>query len=290
MTLSLLLLAVIIAVIAIPAAQRINDMAETPKLAWLLVLASVAIPVWVALSVLQPGPALSSAAVAKNRDMVQLEFPPGHSLMVTAMLSDDEEAPKTSYALRVQGDGYAQNYTGTVKKKDSGGGPDVDLVDGQGVTDSERSRSGRVGEDLQERYDVPASGLMDVSVINWQGQAAAALRLEVVKGPPSIWLLWGLAGLISLIGLYLDVWEGCDKLAGDMAALAVYGALMPQAGITPLDSLTGLAFAGLGALLVGQFAVGALAWLAQKYRGSMVATIEEPEDEQPRPPPRKRRR
>ena len=46
-----------------------------------------------------------------------------------------------------------------------------------------------------------------------------------------------------VLGLIAELRQGCEKFAGDMAAMACYAALMPQSGITPLDNLRGIAFA-----------------------------------------------
>ena len=188
---------------------------------------------------------------------------------------------------RVKGDKWAQNLTGTVKRSGSGGGPDVDIIDGEGISTGTR-RSGSVGEDLQERYDIKGTGDVEITVTNYQGAAAEALALEVVKGPPPVPVLWGFAGLIALMGLFLELRKGLERFSGDMATLACYGALLPQSGITPLDNIRGLAFAGLGAILLGQGAVQAIAWVGNKYLSSLEKAAEpDPEPEQPK---RKKRR
>jgi hypothetical protein len=287
MILPILLLAAIIGVIAVPAIQRLFDLKKVPPLAVLVVISATVCPAIVASTVLDPGEPIESASVAAQKDQVEMTLPEGHSLMVTAELSEDEDAGKTSYALRVKGEKWAQNITGTIKRSGSGGGPDVDVVDGEGISTGTR-RSGSVGEDLQERYDIKGHGPVEITVTNYNGEAATRLILEVVKGPPPVPALWGFAAVIALCGLYLELKKGLERFSGDMATLACYGALLPQSGITPLDNIRGLAFAGLGAILLGQGAVQAVAWVGNKYLSSLGQTEEAPPE--PDEPRRKRRR
>ena len=173
MILPVLLLSVIIAVIAVPAIQRLFDLKKVPPLAVFVVIGAIASPAYVASTVLDPGEPIETARVAAQKDKVEMTLPEGHSLMVTAELSEDEDAGKTSYALRVKGDKWAQNLTGTVKRSGSGGGPDVDIIDGEGISTDTR-RSGSVGEDLQERYDIKGTGAVEITVTNYNGAAAEA--------------------------------------------------------------------------------------------------------------------
>jgi hypothetical protein len=288
MIIPVLLLSVIVAVIAVPAIQRLFDMKKVPPLALLVVVGAIASPAYVASTVLDPGAPLEAASVQSQKDKVEMTLPDGHSLLVTAELSEDEDAGKTSYALRIKGDKWAQNINGTIKRSGSGGGPDVDVIDGEGITESGRRRSGSVGEDLQERYDLKGTGAVEITVTNYNGGAASALALEVVQGPPPVPVLWGFASLIAILGLFLELKKGCERFSGDMATLACYGALLPQSGITPLDNVRGLAFAGLGAILLGQGAVQAIAWVGNKYLSSLARAAElEPEPDEPK---RKKRR
>jgi hypothetical protein len=278
-------LIIILGLLLAPTVQRLWDMSRSPILAWVVLLVALSAPVYVATTVLLPGDPVSTAQVTAVQDVVQLDIPPGHSLMVTAELSDDEELGKTSYAIRLKGEGWAESISGTIKR--SGGGDDeINLISDETIGESGKRRSGAVGEDLQERFDFPSSGPAELTVTNYQGGAAEALALEVVKGPPPLYILWGMVFFVAIAGLYVELRKGCDKFAGDMAAMACYAALMPQAGITPLDNLRGIAFAGLGAILLGQGGVNAFAWVAHKYLNSMRAAKEEA----PVPPPAHRRR
>ncbi|MFT5684879.1 MAG: hypothetical protein ACI8RZ_005824 [Myxococcota bacterium] len=287
MILPALLLSVIVGVIAVPAIQRLFDLKKVPLLSVLVVLSAMACPAYVASTVLAPGEPLQSVTVAAQKDAVELTLPAGHSLMVTANLSEDEDLGKTSYALQVKGDKWAENLTGTIKRSGSGGGPDVDIVDGEGISNGGR-RSGAVGEDLQERYDIKGTGDIVVTVTNYVGGAATSLVIDVIKGPPPVPVLWGFAALIAILGLYLELKKGCERFSGDMATLACYGALLPQSGITPLDNVRGIAFAGLGAILLGQGAVQAVAWVGNKYLSSLERAAEPPPE--PEEPRRKKRR
>jgi len=279
-------LIVILGLLAVPVIQRLWDMTRVPVLAWVVLLVATATPIYTASTVLQPGDPVAVAKVSAMKDVVSLELPPGHALMVTAELGEDEEQGKTSYAMRVKGTDWAQNISGAVKR--SGGGDDgIDALGDEAITESGKRRNGAVGEDLQERYALEGTGPVEITVTNYQGGAAAALALEVVKGPPALGLLWGVVGLVVLMGLYIELKQGCDKFAGDTAAMVCYAALMPQSGITPLDNLRGIAFAGLGAILLGQGAVNAFAWIAHKYLRSL--RVAEEVDDTP-PPARHKRR
>ncbi|MEL6343311.1 MAG: hypothetical protein AAFV53_09240 [Myxococcota bacterium] len=280
----ILIIAALVGLIAVPTAQRLFDIRGLTPLAWVVLLFSVVLPGYTAYTLLVPGDPIETASVAAMKDEVSLTLPPGHSLMVTAELGDDEEKTKTSYAMRVKGDGWAEVVTGNVNRS-GGGNDDVIEIDGQKISEGGRRRAGKLSEDLQERFDL-GSGPVDIIVTNYQGEAAKSLILEVVKGPPPLWLLWLLSGVVALLGLYLEVWKGLDKYAGDVAAIAIYAALMPQAGITPLDNIQGLAFSGLGAVLLGQGAVAAIAWISVKY----VRSKEAAEEEAGTPPPAHTRR
>lgn len=278
-------LIVILGLLIVPAVQRLWDMTRVPPLAWVVLIVATVTPIYAATTVLQPGEPIDSAEVSAMKDSVSLSLPPGYSLMITAELGEDEEQGKTSYAMRVKGADWAENISGTISRS-GGGDDDINALSDETIGEGGRRRSGAVGEDLQERYDLKGSGDIEVVVTNYQGGAAAALALEVVKGPPPLLVLWGIAALVAVLGLYVELKQGCDKLAGDMAAMACYAALMPQSGITPLDNIRGIAFAGLGAILLGQGAVNAFAWIAHKYINSMNAA----EDEDDSPPPAHTRR
>lgn len=278
-------LIIILGLLLVPTVQRLRDMSQTPILAWVVVLAATVSPLYVATTVLQPGEPVETARVSAVQDTVSLNIPPGHSLMITAELSEDEEQSKTSYAMRVNGDGWFDSFAGTIKRS-GGGEDDLDLIADQTIGESGRRRSGAVSEDLQERFDLGHDGPIELTVTNYQGGAAEALAVEVVKGPPPLSILWAITGLVVVLGLIAELRQGCEKFAGDMAAMACYAALMPQSGITPLDNLRGIAFAGLGAIFLGQGGVNAFAWIAHKYLRSLRAETVEDES----PPPAHRRR
>ena len=282
------IVALITGLLAVPLAQRLLERRPLPIAALVLLAVASATPVYTAYTCLQPGEPVASVSVAAMKDVVSLEIPPGHELMLTAELGPDEDEGKTAFALRVKGGDWAQNISGTIKRSGSGGGPDIDVVGGEGISESTTRRGGAVGEDLQERYALKGTGPVEITVTNYQGGAAERLALEVVKAPPPVAILWGVAGIVALVGLVLELRQNLDRYAGDVAAIACYGALMPQSGITPLDNIRGLAFAGLGAILLGQGAVAAVGWLSRKYIDSLQAA--EAEKDKAPPPPAHRRR
>lgn len=281
----ILIIVALVGLIAVPAAQRLFDIRGVSPLAWVVLLVSIALPSYTAYTLLVPGEPIETASVAAMKDTANLTLPEGYALMVTGELSEDEEKTKTEYAMRVKGDGWAEVVTGTVNRS-GGGNDDVIDVDGQKISESGRRRAGKLSEDLQNRFDL-RSGPIEITVTNYQGEATKTLALEVVKGPPPLWLLWLLSGLVAVMALYLEIWKGLDKFAGDMAAIACYAALMPQSDITPLDNMQGLAFSGLGAVLLGQGFVAAIAWVSVKYIRSSEAAREE--QDTPPPPAHKRR-
>lgn len=285
MLVPILLVTAIVAVIAVPAFQRIVELKNVSPLAWLVMLLAIASPIYVATTVLNPGDPIQTAEVAAQKDVVELTVPSGYSLMVTGILSDDKDATKTSYAMRVAGEKWAETITGSVSRSSSKE-LDVDAVGGDAITESGKRRSAGGGQ-VQHRFDLSHSGDVTVTVTNYQGNVAEELILEVVKGPPPLSVLWLIAGLVAVLGLYLEIQHGLDKFAGDMAALACYGALMPQGAISPLNNIQGLAFMGLGGLLLGQGVITGIAWVAKKYIASKEAAESEPE---PEPPVSNRRR
>ena len=122
-------------------------------------------------------------------------------------IDEDETDPqklKTAYNLKVAGERWEQSASGLIKR-DSAGADDAVDVAGAGVRESGRKRSGRLGEDLQDRFEFRGSGPVELDVTNWSGTAAETLDLEVVEAPPSKGVLWGAVVVLSLIGLLLEI-------------------------------------------------------------------------------------
>ena len=90
------------------------------------------------------------------------------------------------------------------------------------------------------------------------------MDLDVVKGPPPAALIWGLAILISLIGVFGEVRYAADRIAGDIGVLAMWAVFLRD-GVTPLDDFQGVAKSLLPAAFLGWGAAGGLAWLGVKY-------------------------
>lgn len=284
--LSVLVIAVVLGIVVIPAAKRLLDEPRIRVFAWLLLSMAALAPTYVAWKVLHPGVPVSSAKVSGLHDAATLDVPAGYALMVTAELSDESErvnSDKTAYSLHVSTDDWSRTFSGTMRRK-GGGGPDVDVVNGQAISESGRRRQGRWGEDLQDRFELPVQGKVSIEVTNWEGSAASALDLEVVPAPPPAALIWhfrdalGLAhnptraatfqrvavwlfvGLFGLIAVVYEVTGGPERLAADLGFLVAYAAFLRD-GVTPLDDFQGLASAVLPAALIGWGCIGGLAWL-----------------------------
>lgn len=295
------ILVVIIVAILGSGAKRLIDLGALHPVVIVAMIGCAALPSWVAYTVLEPGEPVDSATVRKVKDTVSLEIPEGYSIMATANLTDEEEAPeseKTAYTFKLQGTDWGHKESGTFKRKGAGGGPDVSIDGGQGVTDSTRRRSGALGEDTQDRIDPLGTGPVEIEVTNWQGSAALSIDLDVVKGPPPGALVWLLAILVSLLGVYGEVKHGADRIAGDIGVLAMWAVFLRD-GVTPLDDFQGVAKALLPAAFLGWGAAGGLAWLGVKYVVSREKAAEaeaestEEEAEEPEveaaPPPGTRR-
>jgi hypothetical protein len=249
--------------------QRQADMGVThPTLAAPALLAA-ALPALTAWLVLSPGEPLTSQTVDGERDVIELEVPAGHCLLATATLAPSDgtpEAGKTDYALNFKGEGWSKAVAGLVKRKSEGGqGAVLDVRTGDQISQGGRKvRAGTWGEDLQERFDVDQPGKVEVRVTNWQGKAAAALHLDVVRAPPPSAIMWVVVGLISAVAIALEVKLKAERYAGDVAFLGFW-ALFMRDRVTPMDDFQELLKALAPAALVGWGVVAGLAWLATKY-------------------------
>lgn len=280
--------------------KRLMDYSDVPWFIWPALLLAAAAPSYVAYQVLNPGDVVDSAVVHAMKDVVELDVPDGYAIMVTADLNDeiDENEPNsktTAYSLALKSDAWAESSSGTIRRKSAGGGPDIDLMAGNGISESGKQRSGKWGEDLQDRIDLKKSGHVEVRVTNWQGLAAKALRLDVLPGPPSGLILWGLVGFLSAIGLLLEVRYGLDRVSGDLAFLALWAVFLRD-GVTPLDDFQRVGYAVLPAALLGWGLVAGIAWVAVKYitskekaRAAAAEAAANPEPEPQPEAPRARR-
>ena len=85
-------------------------------------------------------------------DQVELEIPPGYSLMVTAELGEDEDQGKTSYAMHIKGDDWGETISGTIKRS-GGDDQDITLVADETIGEGNR-RGGSIGEDSAGAHSV----------------------------------------------------------------------------------------------------------------------------------------
>ena len=292
--------AIIGAVVILTIGWQIKYLAERkaqPFVGAVLLIIAGSIPGYVGWKTLQPAhmdPATGpyQAKVSQQITEATLEIPEGHALLVTATLVDleeDETDPqklKTAYNLKVRGSNWEQSASGLIKR-DSAGADDAVDVGGAGVRESGRKRSGRLGEDLQDRFEFRGSGAVQLDVTNWSGTAAETLDLEVVEAPPPKSLLWGAVVLLSVIALMLEVRFGADQLAGNVAFLALWAVFLRD-GVTPLDGWQEISKAVLPSALLGWGAVGGIAYLGVKAMTSAGRKDEddaEEEEEAPAPAP-----
>jgi hypothetical protein len=226
-----------------------------------------------AYTVLNPGEVYDKAEVRqdheKDKRPFTLEVPgEGYALMVTALLGpelEDVPSDKTAYTLRYELSGEEHRAIGTIRRKSGDDSIDVNADASETLRESGRRRSGGLGEDLQDRFDLEGTGgTLTGRVANWDGEAAAVLFLEVVKAPPPSNILWLIAILISALAIVVEVKYGADKFTGDIGFLAMYGVFIRD-GVTPLDTYKGVGMAVLPAALVGWFLVAGMAFLISKY-------------------------
>ncbi len=276
-------LAIIVGVallVAFTTGRRLIANQGLAPLTWSVLLLASAAPVVIGWLALNPGVPVDKQMVYGEKDKVSLQVPEGYALMVTASLSpepDDEQekvkAGKTNYCVTLSGSNFVQKATGTIKRKTAkSGGPDIDLDGGQGIKEGGTRRSGKWGEDLQDRFDLQGDGEVTAVVTNWVGTAAEALSLEVVKPPPPTWVLWIIIVVLSALAIFSDTRYGTDRLAGDVGLLTCF-ALFLRDGVTPLDDYQEVAFSIAAAALVGGLGVGGAAALAEKIWGRRMPAI-----------------
>lgn len=252
------------------------DLQKIPWLAWPVMLAAGAFPSYMAYTVLNPGQVYDKAEVRqdheKDKRPFSLEVPgEGYALMVTALLGPEQEdvpSDKTAYTLRYDLGGEEHRVIGTIRRKSGDEGVDVNSDVSETMRETGRRRSGGLGEDLQDRFDIEGgAGTLTGRVANWDGEAAAVLFLEVVKAPPPEGILWLIALIISALAIVVEVKYGAEKFTGDIGFLAMY-AVFIRDGVTPLDTYKGVGLAVLPAAIVGWFLVAGTAFLISKYTRS----------------------
>lgn len=279
--------------------KRLQDFNAMSLWVWPLMLLAGAAPSFVAYKALHPGEAVATAEVAEEKQEVQLHIPPAHSLMVTAVLTEESDEPntdKTHYNLKIKGDGWETSADGTMKRESAKGGSKIDALGQSGIEEMGRKRGSKLGEDLQDRHDLANDGDVTVTVTNWQGEAVEKLVLEVVPSPPSDIVMWSYTVLITFFALVLGVRDNAERLASDLAFLCLWGVFMRD-GVTPLDDWQEVGLALLPAALTGWLGVAGLEYLVINYFHTRAQALEEGESEEtveeeakPADEPPKRRR
>jgi len=264
------------------AVKRLQDFKALSIWVWPLMLLSAASPSIVAYTALHPGEVVDTAEVAAEGDVVKLQVPPNHSLMVTAVLTEESDEPgtdKTHYNLKVKGDGWESSADGTMKRESAKGGSKIDALGQSGIEEIGGKRGSKLGEDLQDRHDLSSDGEVTVTVTNWQGQAVEKLILEAVPSPPSGIVLWSYTVLVTILALVLGVRDNAERLASDLAFLCLWGVFMRD-GVTPLDDWQEVGLALMPAALTGWLGVAAIEYLVINYFHSRSQALEEAEAEE----------
>lgn len=299
MPLPLLVVVVLVLVIGLNlgfVVKRLRDFNALSIFVWPLLIAAAIAPTYVTFMVLNPGEPVQTVEVSAEGDIVELSIPENHSIMVTAVLTEDTDEPgndKVDYNLRLKGQGWEQSFDETIKRDAGSGGPDVDAMDDQRIEDV-GPRRGSLRENLQDRIDLKQFGDITVEVTNWSGKAAEKFVLTVVPAPPSDVAMWGFTVLITILSLILGVKDNAERLASDLAFLALWAVFLRD-GVTPLDDVRGVVFALVPAALVGWLGVAGIEYLvinffhsraqaAEKEAEAAAAEVEEarPEEEAPK--------
>jgi hypothetical protein len=263
--------AAVIVMIFFSTIRRMLDLKKIPFIMWPVLLLAAAMPSFMAYTVLNPGEIFDKAEVRAQKDTFKLDIPAEgeYALMVTALLGPEDEeqnTDKTAYTMRLELGGEEHRATGTIRRDSGSNEVEVDVESGNSsVREHGRRRSGGLGEDLQDRFDITGSGgTLEGTVTNWKGAAAQVLFLEVVRAPPKASLLWAVALLISLFGVMIEANYGVTEFAGNVGLLTMYGVFLRD-GVTPLDTYQGVGLAVLPAAIVGLLLVGVSGQLATKY-------------------------
>jgi hypothetical protein len=272
--LSTAVVAAVIVMIFFSTIRRMLDLKSIPFIMWPVLLLAAAMPSHMAYTVLNPGEIFDKAEVRAQKDTFTLEVPADgeYALMVTALLGpevEDGQTDKTAYTMRLELSGEEHRVTGTIRRDSGSNDVEVDVESGNSsVREHGRRRSGGLGEDLQDRFDIAGSGAtLKGTVTNWKGAAAQVLFLEIVKAPPKASLLWAIALSISLVSVLIEAKYVVTEFAGNIGLLTMYAVFLRD-GVTPLDTYQGVGLAVLPAAIVGLLLVGVAGQLATKYAQS----------------------
>ena len=182
--------AAVIVLIFLSTVRRMLDLQKIPLFMWPVLLLAGAMPSFMAYTVLNPGEVFDKAEVRAQKDTFKLQIPADgeYALMVTALLGPEDEeknTDNTAYTMRLELGGEEHRVTGTIRRDSGSNEVEVDVEAGNSsVREAGRRRSGGLGEDLQDRFDIVGNnGLLEGTVTNWKGEAAQVLFLEVAGLP-----------------------------------------------------------------------------------------------------------
>lgn len=260
----------LVAFVVIAGLKRLGDIRGVPFWVKLSPILFAVPPLFVANILLNPGPPVAEVRLARLHEKASVEVPAGHDLLVRGVLTELElltdakkkaEAGKSNYRISVNGQGWEKQAAGEIRRK-------LDR-DQQGPTQGgaslkdTRSRAASLGEDLEQRFDLDGSGTANLEVAVWQGSAAEAVIVEVVKGPPERSVLWAVTGLAIVLGLIAEVHYKAVQMAGDLAFLTALAVFMPDQ-LTPLSGFQEAGVAAFAAALFGWLGIAGLAYLMMK--------------------------
>ena len=256
----------LIAFVVIAGLRRLTDIRGLPAWVKLAPILFSAPPIYVASILLNPGEPVAEVRMARLHEKATIEVPAGDDLLVRGVLSDLDgltdakkkaEAGKMNYRISVEGDGWKRQAAGEIRRKleRDQTGP---TTGGAALKDT-RSRAASLGEDLEQRFDLEGSGTANLEVAVWQGAAAEAVIVEVVRGTPERPILWAITGVAALLGLIAEVRYKAIQMAGDLAFLAAFAVFMPDQ-VTPLSGFQEAGVAAFAAALFGWLGVAGLAF------------------------------
>lgn len=262
-------------------AMRVRKLPSIPLLFWPIFVFACAWPVFVTWLVFFPAETQMLVEINEDSPKETVQLEPGMSLLVTAKLNElDEKDPnngKTNYAMMLKGKQFSKQVTGEISRDTEPSEVDVDVYDGANISSGDTRRSKSYSENLQDRFDLPYSGELDIKIKNYAGTAASSLMISAISSPPSQGLLWALVGLFAVLGTFFEARYRADSLGGDfgfLASLAVFVAY----SLTPLSGWTQTLSVLLPAGFIGYVVFGYSAQGIAKYKASRDASIDEDED------------
>lgn len=271
--LSIALVVGIIALTLFLAVRRLADVRGLGSWVWVALFVSSLLPIAQAWMVLNPGEPTETVELHALHDPVALRVPPGHVLVVEAELGDEDvrEAGVGHYAFGLRGPGWEQKAVVEVRRKIGGRTSDGAMTGEQSIGGG--ARRGAVGEDLAQRIVLEGSGDVTGEVTLWKGGAAEALLVSVVPGGLPQRTLWGIAGLLAVIGLIAEVRGRAVQAAGDIAFFGFFAAML-GGDVTASDGLPDIARAGAVSGLMGWLVIGGAAWILMKIQDLIAAKAE----------------